>query len=167
MTDLAASASTIAAVTACAAAATAVLFDAWTQHRKHARRRFGALVAQANWNPEAIQHQVIHEFGELRRRTDTLLYAQLKLDLEKLALLAIMDDRIIIRTAEELGHEFQTGHIEAKMKANILDFFGDWLASQTPVSAFPMPKDIDLLRGQYEFAKKRKMLFQAVHRAIA
>ena len=167
MTDWFATGTSIIAAVVIIAALVVLWLDYQTRRRKAGRARIVAqLSSEISWPDQQLVETLLfdmeHAIGETFQQNPDL-YSKLKEDLQKIALLAIIDDRIIQEAADRIRSDLFSRGLNSSEKQRLIGFVWDWLGKEEQKLPFPLKLDRD--QAQHEFQKKTRLLLQELQKA--
>lgn len=160
--------STISAVIATGAACFAIAFELRSRRRKIERDRIVALIKERMPDRDNISDVALADIEAFisARLSQPVLRHKLTKDLQDLALLAIIDDRIIFQTTKNVRDQLQRRGLSPDDRKRWVDFVIHWLKSNDQ-AALPLPERSDEARKNAEYNKKKKMLGAELEKVIA
>ena len=142
--------------------AVALLFELRNRYRKSQRDRLVASIrSQMTDNIAAAPEHVVSDINalaETRFAPNPELERKLRQDLQSLAILSILDDRVIPKTLLSLSEYLR----DPEDIRRCLNFVSGWASSKNPS---PMEKFAEAQRGQYEYSKKKRKIARELERA--
>ncbi|KQZ00317.1 hypothetical protein ASD45_05160 [Pseudolabrys sp. Root1462] len=151
----------------------AALVVLWLDYRSRKRKAGSARIreqisAEISWPDQKLVDALLIDMESavgVTFQENPSLYSRLKEDLQKIALLAIIDDKIIQETADKIRTDISMHALNVAERQRLIGFVWEWLGKEE--QRLPLPLKLDREQAQHEFEKKTRLLLQELQKAAA
>jgi len=151
-------------------AALAVIFIEWrSRRRKAARNRVAAVIEKRLPSIQQVSDIALadmEEFIDAHIGQSEELRERLTRDLQRLALLAIVDDKVIVQTVANLRAHLASRRITPDDRRRWMTFLVNWLQSKDQSDLLSASAGPDEVRQRAEYLKRKARLGTELEKAI-